>query len=140
VTSGSPLRAYALTDDNCASSVAPIENPGGRASGPAVTFATSDGCHWNYVADILYSSERSYIPTVTLTSSNSPATIQMKANYEANLWNDRVYKAGENGERVPIILSDHMVNWHGGGEGARFLAVKLHLVATGVQVAATASS
>jgi hypothetical protein len=117
VTSGSPRRTYALTDDDCTSSVAPIENPGGRAIGPSVTFATSDGCHWNYVADILYSSERSYMPTVTLTSSKSPATIQMRANYEARLWNDRVYKAGENGERAPISLSDHMVNWHGGGEG-----------------------
>ena len=105
VTSGSPLRAYALADDNCTSSCsAHWKSWAALPSSPAVTFATSDGCHWTYVADILYSSERSYIPTVTLTSSKSPATIQMKANYEARLWNDRVYTAGENGERLAIDL------------------------------------
>jgi hypothetical protein len=121
VTSGSPARAYALADDNCMSSTAPIENPGGQVSSPPVKFATNDGCHWYYMADILYSSGRSYVPTVTLTSSKSSATIQMKANYEAKLWNDRVYMAGENGERSPIVLSDKMSNNHGGGEGGALL-------------------
>ncbi len=121
VTSGSPLRAYALSDDNCTSSVPPTANPGGHVASPPVTFATSDGCHWYYMADILYTSERSYIPTVTFTSSKSAATIQMKANYEVRLWNDRVYMAGENGERSPIVLSDKLSNGHGGGEGGGLL-------------------
>ncbi|MGH7120213.1 MAG: hypothetical protein ACREFP_14695 [Acetobacteraceae bacterium] len=121
VTSGSPLRAYALADDSCTSTVPPAGNPGGHVSTPPTKITMSDGCHWYYMADILYSSERSYIPTVTMTSSKSPATIHMKANYEAELWNDRPYIAGEHGERAPIILTDHEVNRHGGGEGGELL-------------------
>ena len=102
VTSDSPLRAYALADDSCTSTVAPTGSTGTDDGTTGLKFRTSDGCHWDYMADILYSSEKSYIPTVTFTSSKSPATIQMKTNYEAMLWNDREYVAGKNGERSPI--------------------------------------
>jgi hypothetical protein len=103
VTSDSPLRAYALEDDSCLSTVAPTATGSSAKS----TVVTSDGCHWQYEADILYSSERSYIPTEASTGRNSPATIMLRANYEAQLWNDREYVAGQNGEASPIRTQDH---------------------------------
>jgi hypothetical protein len=121
VTSGSPLRAYALAGDGCTSTVAPSGRTGSGDGTTGLKFRTSDGCDWYYMADILYSSGRSFIPTVTFTSAKSPATIQMKANYEAMLWNDREYVAGQNGERSPISLLDHAQNRRGGGEGGLLL-------------------
>lgn len=135
VTYGSPLRAYTLAGRSCVSVVPP--SGGGTAfpkawhdlgkvlqkvglseqdRGEAQT-VTEGGCHWKYTADILYSSERSYIPTVKFPGPRNVATIQMHANYEAILWNDREYIAGKNGEHLPIVLGNHENNWHGGGEG-----------------------
>ena len=103
VTSDSPLRAYALEDDSCLSTVAPTATGSGAKS----TVVTSDGCHWQYEADILYSSERSYIPTEAFTRRDGPATIMLRSNYEAQLWNDREYVGGQNGEASPIRTQDH---------------------------------
>jgi hypothetical protein len=58
---------------------------------------------------------------VTFTSSKIHATIQIKANYEAMLWNDREYVARKNGERSPIPLRDCAKNRYGGGEGGLLL-------------------
>jgi hypothetical protein len=121
VVSDSPLRAYALSDDSCSSVVAPTGTGIRQSSGPfnsANMVTTSDGCHWIYMADVIYTSGKSYIPTVTYTASvPNIGTIQMKANHEAQLWNDRVYTAGQNGEASPIYLDNHEHNGHGGGEG-----------------------
>ena len=121
VTSDSPLRAYELADDSCTSTASPAGN---LTAPPALSlpkFVTSDGCHWSYLGDISYSSGKSYNPTVTLTNSKSPATIQMKANYEAMLWNDREYVAGENGENSLIDVANHLANGHVGGEGGQLI-------------------
>ena len=105
VTNGSPLRAYEqMALAGCTTTVAP--------TGTA-TVTASNGCMWQYWADVLYSSEKSYIPTERYLSSTSDnfgeATAEMAANttYEAQLWNDREYVAGENGEAVPIRLQAH---------------------------------
>ena len=111
VTSGSPLRAYALENRGCLSTVAPA----GTGNGPRAMIVTSDGCHWHYQADIIYTSKRSYIPTETFTSPRSAATLMLRANYEARLWNDREYVAGKNGEASPIRLQTHDDYRHEGG-------------------------
>lgn len=106
-TADSPLRAYALQNDGCTSTVAP--------TGTGNKIDTGDGCHWQYQADIIYTSRKSYIPTETFTDSRSAATLHMKANYEAHLWNDREYVAGQNGEAAPIRAQDHDDYRHEGG-------------------------
>jgi hypothetical protein len=111
VTSDAPLRAYTLLDENCAGAVAPT----GTGSATKSIIVTSDGCHWQHQADITYSSKRSYIPTETSTHSDSPATLMLHANYEAQLWNDREYVAGQNGEASPIRTQDHNDFRHEGG-------------------------
>jgi hypothetical protein len=101
VVSDSPLRAYTLTGDSCTSTVAPTGN-GSQTKGMIVT---SDGCKWQYQADIIYTSGKSYIPTET--SSRGGWMVMAHANYEAQLWNDREYEAGRNGEALPIRVQDH---------------------------------
>ncbi|MGH7117414.1 MAG: hypothetical protein ACREFP_00195, partial [Acetobacteraceae bacterium] len=103
VTAGSPLRAYALVNEGCTSTV----EPPGTGSGQGAIIQTSDGCQWQYLADILYTSRKSYIPTETFTAKNGPATLHLRANHEAELWNDREYVAGEHGEASPIRLQGH---------------------------------
>jgi hypothetical protein len=105
IVSGSPLRAYEQVNSaGCRSVIGPT----GTASGSGTTFPTTDGCQWRYWADVLYSSEKSYIPTQRyLTPGKLTATDQMKANYEAEIWNDREYVAGKNGEATPIRLQAH---------------------------------
>jgi len=107
VVSDSPLRAYEQSNPaGCTSTVAPA----GTAAGSGSTFATPDGCQWIYWADILFSSERSYIPTQRYLNPQKPsaATYGLKADYVAKLWNDREYVAGEHGEAVPIRLQAHL--------------------------------
>lgn len=107
VVSDSPLRAYEQSNPaGCTSTVAPA----GTATGSGSTFATPDGCQWKYWADILYSSERSYIPTQRYLNPQKPsaATYEMKADHVAELWNDREYVAGEHGEALPIRLQAHL--------------------------------
>ncbi|MGH7069970.1 MAG: hypothetical protein ACREFO_08130 [Acetobacteraceae bacterium] len=111
VTSGSPLRAYALDNESCTSGAAPTGTGGAKSA----IIAPGDGCHWQYLADILYTSRRSYIPTESFTSKSSAATLRLKANHEALLWNDREYVAGENGETAPIRLQMHDDYRHEGG-------------------------
>ncbi len=111
VTSGTPLRAYALADESCTSTVPPAGTGSARSS----IVVTGDGCHWQYLADILYTSEKSYIPTESFTSRSSAATLHLGADYEAELWNDREYVAGQNGEASPIRLQDHDDFRHEGG-------------------------
>jgi hypothetical protein len=111
VTSDSPLRAYALLDESCTSSVAPT----GTSTAKDKAIVLSDGCRWQYQADILYSSKKSYIPTETFTGSKSAATLGVTADYEAQLWNDREYVAGQNGEASPIRTQNHNDYMHEAG-------------------------
>ena len=101
VVSNSPLRAYVLTGDSCTSTVAPM-GTGSQTKGQIVT---SDGCKWQYQADITYTSGKSYIPTET--SIKGGWMLMVHASYEAQLWNDREYEAGRNGEASPIRVQDH---------------------------------
>lgn len=112
-TSDSPLRAYTLLDNSCHSTAAPT----GTGSGAKSMVVTSDGCHWQYQADIIYSSKKSYIPTeiTTRRKGGKIKTIMLHANYEARLWNDREYVAGQNGETSPIRVQDHSDVRHEGG-------------------------
>ncbi|MGH7145365.1 MAG: RNA polymerase sigma factor [Planctomycetota bacterium] len=75
-----------------------------------------DGYLWRKVATIGYSSGKSFIPTVLYPANSTDfrkAEVQMKKSYAAELWNDREYVAGENGENHPIFLNDHQ-GWHPG--------------------------
>ena len=124
VTSDSPLRAYGLSDDSCSSTVAPTGKGVRQSNGPynsSFMVTTSDGCHWIYQGDILYTSRVSYIPTIACTSVNAGCVIQMAANYKALLWNDREYVAGQNGENPGIGMDRHQHNpgvMGGSSEGA----------------------
>jgi hypothetical protein len=114
VTSDTPLRTYASANTTpCVSIVAPTGTSTGTISTPTANdfpnkaFQTSDGCLWVYMATINYTSKRSFIPTQTLTGTGSPITENLEANYEAQIWNDREYVAGENGENSPITVQSH---------------------------------
>jgi len=76
-------------------------------TGTATSFTTSDGCQWQYNADVIYTSGRSFIPTESVVASPGLITVNMQANYRALLWNDREYVAGANGEANPIRVQDH---------------------------------
>ena len=105
VTSDTPLRSYTIESKGvCASTVPPT----GTGSNSNRVFKTSDGCEWRYVGDVIYTSRRSYIPTEKLPpSGNGPGTYTMDANHQADLWNDREYLAGSNGESAVIRLAGH---------------------------------
>jgi hypothetical protein len=105
IVSGSPLRSYRLANPaGCASAVA----PGGTGGGMGASITLSDGCQWAYWADVIYTSGVSHIPTQTYPNNvKSNATRHLSANYQADLWNDREYVAGENSESAPIILQAH---------------------------------
>jgi hypothetical protein len=111
VVSDSPLRAYALVDDSCTSTVAPT----GTGSATKSKIVTSDGCQWLYRADVIYTSAKSYVPTEATTSKNLAMTLMLHASYQAQLWNDREYVAGQNGEVSPIRTQDHNDYRHEGG-------------------------
>jgi hypothetical protein len=131
VTSGSPLRAYGLADKSCRSTSAP-RGTGTHGSYDGLSVVSmDDGCRWYYLADILYSSDRSFIPTVQATVQDGAATVQATARYEAQLWNDREYVAGQNGERDPIVVTGHGVPPPYSGDGTPILrCCSFHLTIT----------
>ena len=59
------------------------------------------GRHHLYLGEILH-------PDGNLRRATSTAgTLLLQGNYEAQLWNDREYVAGQNGEASPIRTQDH---------------------------------
>jgi hypothetical protein len=125
---GGHLRSYWIQSSDgssgnamafCTSTVAP--------SGTTGLFTTADGCTWNYVADITYSSMASYIPSITsspnvytpnpLDPNHQIVTSHLSRPYTALLWNDREYVAGSNGEVANNLdLDNHQAGHHLGGE------------------------
>jgi len=103
VISDSPLRTSALAGDNCSRIVAPT----GTGDDAKSMVVTSDGCHWQYQADIIYTSKRSFARTETYTTGDGWTTLMLEGSYEAQLWNDREYMAGRNGEASPIRTQEH---------------------------------
>jgi hypothetical protein len=91
--SGSPLRAYWNTD---------LTTPAGETcktppTGTGTAIAPGDGCTWAVLADIAYSSQRSYMPVQRYLSGYKAApTVQLTHPYTGNLWNDAVYSPTEN--------------------------------------------
>ena len=72
------------------------------------TMTMSDGCQWTYWADVIYTSGASHIPTQTYPGNQFGAGIShLAANYQADLWNDREYVAGQNGESKTVVLQAH---------------------------------
>lgn len=112
VAAGSPLRAYSLQDTaGCANSTAA---PTGNAVGVVVTMP--DGCKWQWRGDIIYTSGASRIPHQTYVNGNTQtATIRMVNDHKAELWNDREYIAGQNGEANPIKVQYHNDHRYEGG-------------------------
>lgn len=116
-------KIYSLASPSCNSTVAP--------TGTSPTVATSDGCQWNYWTDIIYSSNVSYIPTQTYTRGDvNTRTYHMTADHQANLWNDREYVAGENGERQIMGPQAHMdvTNDFDGGKSGGFPCAPCHRI------------
>lgn len=116
VTSGSPLTTYEQVNTHgCISTVEPDGQPT-TATYSGVPgyreFMTSDGCAWAPIGVVIYSSERSHIPM----QSGSPqrSQVNLSANYVAQIWNDREYVAGRNGEASPIMPAFHYTNWDDG--------------------------
>jgi len=106
VTSDTPLRSYTVDSlHGCTSTVTPT----GTATPANPVFTTSDGCQWRYVSDVLYTSRRSYIPAQQLPDppGSGLGLYNMKANYEGDVWNDREYVDGKNGELKTITLNAH---------------------------------
>jgi hypothetical protein len=113
VTSGVYRTYYAAPDGDgfCTSTVAPA------FTGSVTTPNTlSDGCKWAIWGDVTYSSNASYIPWNTYPQSNR--TQQLSRPYTANLWNDREYLLGSNGESSFFGIWSHLGGGPiGGGEG-----------------------
>ena len=99
VVSGALLAAYRQERaDGCASTIAPIETGG----------PLPDGCSWRLIAKISYSSGVSHIPTETFAPGVTNKATDNRANpYRADLWNDREYRDGANGEAAVIKLANH---------------------------------
>ena len=97
--SGTPLAAYRQERaDGCASTIAPTQAGG----------ALPDGCSWRLLANIYYTSGVSHIPTETFAPGViNEATDNMANPYRADLWNDREYLDGVNGEAAVITLANH---------------------------------
>lgn len=124
VTAGSPLWAYGQVNPaGCTSTTQPTGTTGTAGISTATlgvdwmgfsynTYA--DSCWWVPMAQIGYSSERSFIPTQTYTASQT-YNVNMHFGYEAELWDDAVYSAGVNGEHAPLETMFH--NGYG-SEGA----------------------
>lgn len=114
IVDGGVLRAYQLDGGNpfafCPSTAPPTGtgSPGGGWSTGQQT--TSDGCIWDYLGDVTYSSQVANIPTMTYVNNNWGATGHMDRPYTALLWNDAEYVAGSGGERNPIGLFGHYGN------------------------------
>jgi hypothetical protein len=109
VTSDSPLRAYMQINDACTSTIPPAgKGSSYTTDGEGFSLgAGSDGCQWVYFADVLYSSRKSFIPPQSYTGKTGNVTVNVLSDHIAQLWNDRQYVAGQNGEKSPIEIRNH---------------------------------
>jgi hypothetical protein len=86
---GVPLTAYRQTNTaGCTSTTAPPTAP-------------ADGCTWVALAPVTYTSGRSFIPWMAYDFSTPDlhlSRVLINQIYQANLWNDREYTIGQNGE------------------------------------------
>jgi hypothetical protein len=80
---------------NCVSTVAPP------------TGSPGDNCTWTAVEKITYTSGKSFIPQQRRLAMNWAWLIRTQP-YEADLWNDREYVLGQNGETTGHILYNHI--------------------------------
>jgi hypothetical protein len=114
-TGGNPINAW------CTSTDAPTGAPTGGGSNTAGfgRVATSDGCFWDYMGDVVYSSQVEYIPVQTTANGpfgggNPHIDGHMPHNYEIDMWNDAEYVAASGGESNPIYTMDHYSGRNGG--------------------------
>ncbi len=123
VQDGNTLRVYQHDGANhnafCTSTVAPTGTGTGSGNWGMGVQTTADGCSWNWMGDVTYSSQVASIPTLTylnaaadvLAASGEPtATIHLDRPYTALLWNDAEYVSGSGGERNPLGLISHGAN------------------------------
>lgn len=109
VVSDTPLRAYMQISATCPSTIRPIGiGTTYSADGDGNSLGVgADGCQWVHIADVLYTSGKSYIPTQTYNLAENLATVHVLATYTGLLWNDQEYIAGQNGEKSPIEIRNH---------------------------------
>lgn len=111
IVDGGILKSYLLdgTDANafCTSTVAPTGtgSPGGFWS--TGSQQTADGCFWDYLGDVTYSSQASSMPVQTYSETQG-AISHIDRPYTGVIWNDAEYVAGSGGERSPITLFNHV--------------------------------
>lgn len=87
VAAGTPLTAYEQTNPSCTSTINPSVG------------SSADGCVWAVLAQIIYTSGRDHIPQETYVYNNY-GNVNITHPYEGDLWNDREYVIGQNGEMV----------------------------------------
>ena len=117
---GGHLRSYSLAGASgyafCTSSVAPSGTGWGSGDWGLGIVTTADGCKWQYMADLVYSSQVSYIPALSYVNNRFGVTAHMDRPYTAALWNDAEYVAGRAAfsggplERNPMMMLDHSQN------------------------------
>lgn len=119
------LRAYQLDSNNsspialstsfCTSTVQPSgtgSGSGGIWSSPQLTVG-GDGCIWDYMADIIYSSQVDPIPHETFANAtggpggDSGFVPHLTHNYDGAIWNDTEYLSGSGNEAPFIVSRDH---------------------------------
>ena len=109
IVTGSPLRAYEqFNPAGCTSAVAPT----GTASGSGTVLRRLTAANGNIGRRSLLL-RKAFIPTQRYASKPN-ASYEMRAYYEAQLWNDREYVAGQHGEAVPIRAQAHLDNTQDG--------------------------
>lgn len=114
------LRSYSLSGSSsyafCTSTVAPSGVGSGGGNWGLSTLTTSDGCQWEYMADLVYSSQVSYIPEQSYVNNGWGVTAHLDRPYTGAMWNDAEYVAGAAAfsgapaERNPLMMVDHAQN------------------------------
>jgi len=94
----------------CTSTVQPTGTGSGSGGGWGLPLLSvgADGCEWQYMGTMTYTSRAGYIPVVTYanTSSNQWQP-HIDNSFVYKLWNDAEYLAGSGGEAGTIMPRDH---------------------------------